>query len=82
MGICNRFGLCRASVCLLINKEARRAAAWVGVFVLLAVIAFCVPIMVQHGSDIGSGLNVPIDTLVLSGAMLCLAGSQPQESLA
>jgi hypothetical protein len=71
-----------ASVCLLINKEARRAAAWAGVFVLFAVIVFCVPIMVQHGSDIGNGLNVPVDTLLLSGAVLCLAGSQPKKSLA
>jgi len=40
---------------------------------------FCVPIMVQHGSNIGSGLNVLVDTLLLSGAMLCLAGSQCNE---
>jgi hypothetical protein len=42
------------------------AATRIGLFVLFAVIMFCVPIMVQHGSDIGSGLNVPVDTLLLS----------------
>jgi hypothetical protein len=58
---------------LLINKNVRLAAASIGLFVRCAVIVFCVPIMVQHGSDIGSGLNVPVDTLLLSGAALCLA---------
>jgi len=45
-----------------------------GLFVLLSTIMFCVPIMVQNGSNIGAGLNVVWDTLLLSGAMLCLAG--------
>jgi len=65
-----------SGVCLLINKSAHFAATWVGLFVLFSTVVFCVPIMVQHGSDIGSGLNVLVDTLLLSGAMLCLAGSQ------
>lgn len=42
-----------AGVCLLINKKVRLAATWVGLFVLFAVIFFCVPFMVQYGSDIG-----------------------------
>jgi len=62
--------------CLLINKSAHLAATWVGLFVLFSTVVFCVPIMVQHGSDIGSGLNVLVDTLLLSGAALCLAESQ------
>src|SRR6266849_836694 len=60
-----------AGVCLLIDKKARLAAKWAGLFVLFTVIFFCVPYMLQYGSDIGKGLNVPADTLVLSGAMLC-----------
>jgi len=64
-----------AGTLLLINKNVRLAAASIGLFVLLAVIFFCVPIMVQYGSDIGRGLNVPVDTLLLSGATLCLAGN-------
>jgi uncharacterized membrane protein len=64
-----------AGLCLLINKKARLAAASAGSFVLFAVIFFCVPYMLQYASDIGKGLNVPADTLVLSGALLCLAGS-------
>jgi uncharacterized membrane protein len=69
-----------AGVCLLINKKVRLAATWVGLFVLFAVIFFCVPFMFQYGSDIGRGLNVPADTLVLSGGMLCLAGSLREKS--
>ncbi|MGB7847079.1 MAG: hypothetical protein WBL63_15795 [Candidatus Acidiferrum sp.] len=69
-----------AGVCLLINKKLRLAATWAGVFVLFAVIIFCVPYMFQYASDVGKGLNVPADTLVLSGAMLCLAGSLREKS--
>jgi uncharacterized membrane protein len=64
-----------AGVCLLINKKIHLAAASAGLFVLVVVILFCVPYMLQYGSDIGKGLNVPADTLVLSGGLLCLAGS-------
>jgi len=70
-----------AGVCLLINQNARLAATWIGLFVLFAVIVFCVPITVQQGSNIGSGLNVLVDTLLLSGAALCLAGSQREKSM-
>jgi uncharacterized membrane protein len=69
-----------AGVCLLLNKKVRLAAAWAGSFVLFAVIFFCVPYMLQYPSDIGKGLNVPADTLVLSGALLCLAGSLREKS--
>ncbi|HXB54080.1 MAG TPA: hypothetical protein VN461_04805 [Vicinamibacteria bacterium] len=65
-----------AGICLLINKAARLAATWSGLFVLLAAILFCVPFLVQQGFDVGSGLNVPVDNLLFSGALLCLAGSQ------
>jgi hypothetical protein len=69
-----------AGVCLLLNKKARLAAAYAGSFVLFAVIFFCVPYMLQYASDVGKGLNVPADTLVLSGALLCLAGSLREKS--
>ena len=73
-----------AGVCILLNKKAHLAAKWAGLFVLFTVILFCVPYMLQFPSDIGKGLNVPADTLVLSGAILCLAGSlreKPASSL-
>jgi uncharacterized membrane protein YphA (DoxX/SURF4 family) len=67
-------------VCLLINKKARLAATWIGLFVLFAVIVFNVPLMLQYPSDIVPGLNFPVDTLVLSGGMLCLAESLREKS--
>jgi uncharacterized membrane protein len=70
-----------AAVCMLMNRSVHLAATSVGLFVLLSTIMFCVPIMVQNGSNIGAGLNVVVDTLLLSGAMLCMAGrcAQPEE---
>jgi len=64
-----------AGVCLLISKKARLAATWAGSFVILTVIFFCLPYILQYVSNVGKGLNVQADTLVLSGALLCLAGS-------
>lgn len=69
-----------AGVCLLIDRKAHSAAKGAGVFVLFTVIFFCVPYMLQYASDIGKGLNVPADTLVLSGGLLCLAGSLREKS--
>ena len=69
-----------AGVCLLINKKARLAATYAGAFVLFAVIFLNVPYMLQFPSDIGKGLNVPADTLLFSGALLCLAASLREKS--
>ena len=67
-------------VCLLINQKARLAAALIGLFVFVLVIIFNVPLMIQYASDIAQGLNFPVNTLMLSGAMLCLAGSLREKS--
>jgi uncharacterized membrane protein len=67
-----------AGVCLIANKNGRLAATWIGLLVLFLVFIVYVPMMVQNG-DIGNGLNPPVDTLMLSGAALCLAGSQRQQ---
>ena len=60
---------------LVLNKKAAEAAIWVGVFVLGTAIVFCIPYMVQKNFDVGTGLNVPADTMLFSGSILCLAGS-------
>jgi len=70
-----------AGICLISNRKSRFAATGAGLFVLFAVIFLCVPFMLQYPSDIGKGLNVPADTLMLSGGLLCLAGSLREESL-
>jgi uncharacterized membrane protein len=81
-GYCTSVAYVVAGVCLIINNRVRLAAEWMGLLVLVAVIFLCVPYMVQHASDVGmdSGLNVPVDTLILSGGLLCLAGSQRERS--
>jgi hypothetical protein len=65
-----------AGVCLIINKEARRAATWLGAVILLLVLVVYVPIVVTIPADIGNGLNYLADTLLLSGAVLALAQAQ------
>jgi uncharacterized membrane protein len=70
-----------AGLCLITNKKGRLGATWIGLLVLFLVFIVYVPIMVQNG-DIGNGLNPAADTLMLSGAALCLAGSQREEPAA
>jgi len=52
-------------LCLIINKEARLAATWLGLMILLLVLLVYVPIVVANPSDIGNGLNYLVDTLFL-----------------
>jgi uncharacterized membrane protein len=59
--------------CLILNKEARLAATWLGLLILLLVLVIYLPILAGNPSDIGDGLNYLMDTLLLSGGVLCLA---------
>jgi uncharacterized membrane protein len=65
-----------AGLCLIINKEARLAATWLGLMIFLLVIVIYVPVVIANPADIGGGLNYLVDTLALSGSALLLAGSQ------
>jgi uncharacterized membrane protein len=65
-----------AGLCLIIDKETRAAATWLGLMILLLVLVIYVPIVVANPSDIGNGLNYLVDTLALSGAALLFAGAQ------
>jgi uncharacterized membrane protein len=67
-------------LCLIINKEARRAAALLGLMILLLVLLVYVPIVVATISDIANGLNYLADTLLLSGSALALAGALGRDS--
>jgi uncharacterized membrane protein len=62
-----------AGLCLILNKGAHRAATWLGLAILLLVLAVYVPILLANPSDIGTGLNYLMDTLLLSGSVLALA---------
>jgi uncharacterized membrane protein len=63
-------------IALLINKQARAAATWLGLMTLLVVVIVYVPIVVAKPGDIGNAFNFLVDTLLLSGALLALAGAQ------
>jgi uncharacterized membrane protein len=71
-----------AGLCLIINKEARLAATWLGLMLLLLVFAVYVPIVVTIPANIGDGLNYLADTLLLCGSVLALAGAATWEFLA
>jgi uncharacterized membrane protein len=71
-----------AGLCLIANKQDRAAATWIGLMVLLLVLAIYVPVVIAKPADIGNGWNYLFDTLMLSGSALLLAGSQPQERTA
>jgi len=60
---------------LIVNRETRLAATWLGVMILLLVLGVYVPIMAANPSDIANGLNYVADTLLLSGSALAFAGA-------
>jgi uncharacterized membrane protein len=68
-------------LCLIVNKEARLAATWMGLMILLLVLIVYVPVVIANPSSIG-GLNYLLDTLLLSGSALAFAGSQREVSKA
>jgi uncharacterized membrane protein len=63
-------------IALLINKQARAAATWLGLMTLLVVVIVYVPIVVAKPGDIGNAFNFLVDTLLLSGTLRALAGAQ------
>lgn len=62
-------------VALVCNKEPKLAATALGLFLFLLVIVVYVPITIAEPLVIDNGLNYLGDTLMFSGAVLCLAGS-------
>jgi uncharacterized membrane protein len=68
------------AISLLINKQVRLAATWLGLTVLVLVLVIYLPIVIANPADIGNGLNYLADTLLLSGTALALAGTRDQNS--
>jgi uncharacterized membrane protein len=64
-----------AGLSLILNKESRLAATWLGLMILLLVLVLYVPIVAMNPADIGNGLNYLADTLLLGGSALSLAGA-------
>jgi uncharacterized membrane protein len=65
---------------LLVGKNTRAAATWLGLTVLLLVLAVYVPIAVVERASLEKGLNYVADTLMFCGAVLLLAGAMPRQS--
>ncbi len=62
--------------CILANKGARSAAAWLGVAFLLLVVCIYTPREIVHPSiEISGELDDLTDTLCMSGAALLVAGA-------
>jgi hypothetical protein len=68
------------AISLLLNKQVRLAATWLGIIVLVLVIVIYLPIVIADPADIANGLNYVADTLLLGGAALALAGTRDQNS--
>ena len=65
-----------AGLCLITNKKAGFAATWLGLLILLLVLAIYLPIVVAIPSDMANGLNYLADTLLLGGTVLAFAEAQ------
>jgi uncharacterized membrane protein len=65
---------------LLVNKQSRLAATYLGLTILLVVLVIYLPILISIPSDIGNGLNYFADTLLFSGTALLLADALPKEN--
>jgi uncharacterized membrane protein len=72
--------LLAAGACILVNKEARLAATYLGIMILLMVLIIYLPILIDIPLDIGNGLNYFADTLLFSGTVLLLADALPKEN--
>lgn len=62
-----------AGVAVLVGKNARAAATYMGAVIVLVLLAVYLPINVAFAADISQGLNYFADTLMFAGAVLLLA---------
>jgi uncharacterized membrane protein YphA (DoxX/SURF4 family) len=65
---------------LLIGKNTRAAATWLGLTVLVVELAVYVPIAVVERASLDNGLNYLGDTLMFCGTVLLLAAAMPRET--
>jgi uncharacterized membrane protein YphA (DoxX/SURF4 family) len=67
-----------AGTLLLVGKQTRAAASWLGLTVLFLELVVYVPIGVVERASLDNGLNYVADTLMFCGAVLLLAGAMPR----
>jgi uncharacterized membrane protein len=71
-----------AGVAILMNKQARTAAAWLGLLLTLIVLFIYVPILgiAAKPSEMNEGVNYVADTLLFAGTILLLASAMPTDA--
>ncbi|MGB8477096.1 MAG: hypothetical protein WCE61_23705 [Candidatus Acidiferrum sp.] len=69
-----------AGILLLLGKQTRAAATWLGLTVLFVELVVYVPIAVVQRASLDNGLNYLGDTLMFCGTILLLAGAMPSEA--
>lgn len=72
-----------AGACILLNKKTRKAATYLGAWIVLLVLFIYGPILIVSLLDPGTavkveGINYFADTLLYAGAILALAGAMPR----
>jgi hypothetical protein len=72
-----------AGVCILLNKETRMAATYLGTWIVLVVVFIYGPILIaalgNPSTDVKvEGINYFFDTLLFAGAILALASATPR----
>jgi uncharacterized membrane protein YphA (DoxX/SURF4 family) len=60
---------------LLVGRKTRAAATWLGMIVLVTILAVYVPIGIAERASLDKGLNYLGDTLLFCGDLLLLAGA-------
>lgn len=63
---------------LLAGWKPRAAATWLGLIVLVAILAVYVPVAIVERASLDNGLNYFGDTLMFCGDLLLLAGAMPR----
>lgn len=73
--------LVAAGLCLISNWNAKRAATYLGVMILLLMLFIYLPMLITSPADIVA-INYFFDTLTFAGAVLLLAGAMRSETTA
>ena len=76
-----------AGVSIVLNRATRKAATWLGGWILLLVLVIYGPVLIVALSDPDTavkveGINYFADTLLFSGAILALASAMPRSNSA
>jgi uncharacterized membrane protein YphA (DoxX/SURF4 family) len=73
--------LLAAGVAIIVNRYARTAAAWLGMWMIYLTLVVYLPIFLQAsgGEQLIEGVNYIFDTLLFAGTILLLASAMPAE---